>query len=75
MPTVKLDPRRVRAVLALRSSSLIAVADAASITPQHLALVVSGERSGSARVLSCIKSALGAKGWAFATRKTNMIDD
>jgi len=66
---------RVRAALALRASSIEAISRAADVTSRHVWFVVARQRRPSARLLQCIRSALGESGWLFATGQTDTLRD
>lgn len=72
-PQPTFNPRRLRAALDLRGSSIEAVARDAQISPRHVRYFLSGERRASSRLLDAIRAALGDAGWAFATGQADAL--
>ena len=73
----KLNRRCFDAAIAFKKHSLRSFARALgnNWTGQHIGLVASGERKGSAKLLDAIHRELGEAGWAFATGQTDALHD
>ncbi len=73
----KLNRRRFDAAIAFKKHSLRSLARALgnNWTGQHIGLVASGERKGSAKLLDAIYRELGETAWLFATGQTDALHD
>ncbi len=73
----KLNRRRFDAAIAFKKHSLRSLARALgnNWTGQHIGLVASGERKGSAKLLDAIYRELGDAAWRFATGQTDTLQD
>ena len=73
----KLNRRRFDAAIAFKKHSLRSFARALgnNWTGQHIGLVASGERKGSAKLLDAIYRELGDAAWRFATGQTDTLQD
>ena len=73
----KLNRRRFDAAIAFKKHSLRSLARALgnNWTGQHIGLVASGERKGSAKLLDAIYRELGDAAWRFATGQTDALHD
>ncbi len=73
----KLNRRRFDAAIAFKKHSLRSLARALgnNWTGQHIGLVASGERKGSAKLLDAIYRELGETAWLFATGQTDALRD
>lgn len=67
--------RRLRAVLALRETTLADVAKRIGCTPSHLRVVVLGRREPSARLRSKLQRELRRDEWSFARGETDVLQD
>jgi len=67
--------RRLRAALAVRGSSVEAIARAAKCTSRHVWFVLARQRRPSISLVNAIRAALGESGWAFATGQTDALQD
>lgn len=67
--------RRLRAVLALRETTLAEVAKKIGCTPSHLRVVVLGRREPSARLRSKLQRELRGDEWSFARGDTDVLQD
>ena len=73
LPTIHFH--RLRAALALRASSIEAIARTANVTSRHIWFVVARQRRPSARLLDAMRREVGEAGWAFATGQTDILRD
>ena len=75
--THRLNRRRFDAAIAFKKHSLRSFARALgnNWTGQHIGLVASGERKGSAKLLDAIYRELGETAWLFATGQTDALRD
>ena len=73
LPTIHFH--RLRAALALRASSIEAIARTANVTSRHVWFVVARQRRPSARLLDAMRSEVGEAGWLFATGQTDLLRD
>lgn len=73
----KLNRRRFDAAIAFRGFSLRSLARALgnNWTGQHIGLVASNERKGSASLQDAIRRALGEAAWAYASGQTDLLRD
>lgn len=73
----KLNRRCFDAAIAFKKHSLRSLARALgnNWTGQHIGLVASGERKGSAKLLDAIYRELGETAWLFATGQTDALHD
>ena len=73
----KLNRRCFDAAIAFKKHSLRSFARALgnNWTGQHIGLVASGERKGSAKLLDAIYRELGETAWLFATGQTDALHD
>jgi hypothetical protein len=67
--------RRLRAVLALRETTLLETAKRVGCTPSHLRFVLIGARLPSAALRSKLERELRAADWAFARGQVDMLCD
>ena len=72
---LRFNPRRFRAALDIRGSSVEAIARDAQVTSRHVWFVLTHERKPSSRLLGAMRAALGDAGWAFATGQTDALHD
>ena len=73
LPTIHFH--RLRAALALRASSIEAIARTANVTSRHVWFVVARQRRPSARLLDAMRSEVGEAGWLFVTGQTDTLRD
>ena len=73
----KLNRRCFDAAIAFKKHSLRSLARALGNkwTGQHIGLVASGERKGSAKLLDAIYREFGDAAWRFATGQTDTLQD
>lgn len=67
--------RRLRAVLALRGTTVAAVAKAIGVTPSHLRVVLLGRREASASLRSRLIGELRSEEWDFAIGNALVLQD
>jgi transcriptional regulator with XRE-family HTH domain len=67
--------RRLRAVLALRGTTVAPTASKLGVTPSHFRVVLLGEREGSIALQSRLEAALTADEWAFVTGRVDVLTD
>ena len=68
-----LDPHRCRTALYLARKTLPEVAALAGVSLRHIMYVIDGERRGSERIYVALREAMGPHGWAFATKRVNVL--
>lgn len=74
-PDVKFIRHRFDAALALQGRSLREMSMKTRWCARHIALVVEGEREGSAALLETLRAELGEQGWLFATGQSDALAD
>lgn len=67
--------RRLRAVLALRETTLVAIAKRVGCTPSHLRFVLIGARAPSAPLRSKLERELRDDEWQFVRSETDVLHD
>jgi len=67
--------RRLRAVLALRGTTLSSLAKKIGCTPSHLRVVVLGRRDASPALRTKLERALRPDEWNFARGETDVLCD